>query len=155
MNIIYRRVKKRFFYNRHKIYKYMAKIIAIDEMLKKNSELLNTILTCKIEDEEDFDLDVIFERCNLITRCLKENKEILLEELFQLDHRAYLCLKHISHDYTKDFVVMKDEESGIDYPVPTFLTNKKEGVNYSDINSITLSIDFYKKNMRDSLRIVK
>ena len=133
----------------------MAKIIAIDEMLKKNSELLNTILTCKIEDEEEFDLDVIFDRCNLITRCLKENKEILLEELFDLDYRAYLCLKHIAHDYTKDFVVMRDEESGIDYPVPTFLTNKKEGINYNDINSITLSIDFYKKDMRDSLRIVK
>ena len=48
---------KRFYHRRIEIYKKIAQAMAIEEMLKKNSELLNTILTCKLEDEEDFDLD--------------------------------------------------------------------------------------------------
>ena len=155
MKINIKRVKKKFFYNRLKIYKQMSKIIAIDSMLQKNSELLNTIMTCKFEDEEDFDLDVIFKRCSTITKTLKEHKQILLEELLELDQRAYLCLTHHSNDLTKDFVIVYDDEIETYIPIPTFLTSEKKGVNYSDINSVTLSIDYYRKNMRDMIRVVK
>ena len=155
MKINIKRVKKKFFYNRHKIYKQMSKIIAIDEMLQKNSELLNTIMTCKFEDEEDYDLDTIFKRCSTITKTLKEHKQILLEELLELDQRAYLCLTHHYKDLTKDFVIIYNDEIETYIPVPTFLTNEKKGVNYNDINSVTLSIDYYRKNMRDMIRVVK
>lgn len=157
MRITYHRLKKRFFYNRLKIYKQMSKILAIEDMLKKNSELLNTILTCKIDDdgEEEFDLETIFKRCSVITKTLKEHKQILLEELLELDQRAYLCLTHHYKDFTKDFVIWYDDESDVYYPVPTFLTDEKKGVNYTDINAVTLSIDYYRKNMREMIRIVK
>lgn len=156
MHIRYRRLKRRFFYNRHKIYKQISKILAIEDMLKKNSELLNTILTREIVDgDEEFDLDTIFKRCSVITKTLKEHKQILLEELLELDQRAYLCLTHHYKELTKDFVIWYDDETDVYYPVPTFLTNEKKGVNYADINAITLSIDYYRKNMREMIRIVK
>ena len=146
---------KRFYYRRIEIYKKIAQALAIEEMLKKNSELLNTILTCKIEDEEDFDLDTIFQRCECITRFLKEHKQIILQELMELDHRAYVAVVHESVNYSKNFVVKYDEEWEVEFPIPTFLSNKKNGIEYQDINAITLSLDYYRKNMREMLRVVK